>query len=39
MNIRRTHIQKTSCFEAAPPGNTIAYKNVVKALKSGNYIF
>ena len=29
-----TYIEKTSYFEVAPPGHTIAYKNVANLLKN-----
>ena len=29
-----TYIEKTSYFEVAPPGHTIAYKNVDNLLKN-----
>ena len=34
-----TYVEKTSYFEVAPPGHTIAYKNVDNLLKNGKYIF
>ena len=34
-----TYVQKTSCFEVACPGHTIAYKNVDNLLKNGKNIF
>ena len=34
-----THVEKTSYFEVASPGHTIAYKNVDNLLKIGKYIF
>ena len=33
-----TYVEKT-CFEVAPPGHTIAYKNVDNELKNGKHIF
>ena len=33
-----TYVEKTY-FEVAPPGRTIAYKNVDNSLKNGKYIF
>ena len=34
-----TYVEKTSYFEVAPLGHTIAYKNVDNLLKYGKYIF
>ena len=34
-----TCVQKTSCFEVASPGHTIAYKNVDNLFKNGKNIF
>ena len=34
-----TYVEKTSYFEVAPPGHTIAYKNIDNLLKYGKYIF
>ena len=35
-----THVEKTSYFEVAPAGHTIAYKNVDYILKNGTkFIF
>ena len=34
-----TYVEKTSYFEIAPLGHTIAYKNVDNSLKNGKYIF
>ena len=33
-----TYVEKTSYFEVAPPGHTIAYQNVDNLLKSDKYI-
>ena len=34
-----TYVEKTSYFEVAPPGHTIAYKNVDNLFKNGKYIW
>ena len=34
-----TYIEKTSYFEVAPPGHTIAYKNIDNLLENGKKIF
>ena len=34
-----TYVEKTSYFEVAPPGHTIAYKNVDNLLKNGKFKF
>ena len=34
-----TYIEKTSYFEVAPPGHTIAYENGDNLLKNSKYIF
>ena len=34
-----TYVEKTSFFEVAPPGHSIAYKNFDNLLKNGKYIF
>ena len=34
-----TFAEFTSYFEVAPPGHTIAYKNVDNLLNNGKYIF
>ena len=34
-----TDVEKTLYFEVAPPGHTIAYKNVDYLLKNGKFIF
>ena len=34
-----TYVEKTSNFEVAPPGHTIAYKSVDNLLKYGKFIF
>ena len=34
-----TYVEKTSYFEVAPPGHTVAYKNVNDLLKNSNNIF
>ena len=33
-----TYVEKTSYFETAPPGHTIAYKNVDNSFKNVKYI-
>ena len=33
-----TYVEKTSYFEVAPPGHTIAYKNVDNLCKNRKYI-
>ena len=33
-----TYVEKTSYFEVAPPGHTIAYKNINNLLKNDRYI-
>ena len=33
-----TYVEKTSYFLVAPPGHTIAYKNVDKLYKNDKYI-
>ena len=33
-----TYVEKTSYFEIAPPGHTLAYKNVDNSLKNDKYI-
>ena len=34
-----SYVGKTSYFEVAPPGQTIAYENVDNLLKNSKYIF
>ena len=34
-----TYNEKASYFEVAPPGHTIAYKNVDSLFKKGKYMF
>ena len=34
-----TYIEKTSYFEVAPPGHTIAYKNVDNLLKKNQLVY
>ena len=34
-----TYFEKTSYFEVAPPGHTIAYKNVDNLFKNSKYTF
>ena len=34
-----THVEKTSYFEIAPPGHTIAYNNVDNLFKNCKYMF
>ena len=34
-----TYIEKTTYFSVAPPGHTIAYKNVDNLFKNDKYIF
>ena len=34
-----TYVEKTSYFEVAPPGHTIAYKNIDNLFKNCKYIF
>ena len=34
-----TYVEKTTYFEAAPPGQTIAYKKGDNLVKNGKFIF
>ena len=34
-----TYVEKTSYLEVAPPGHTIAYKNIDNLIKNNKYIY